>query len=145
VQFRDGKGGPITTAVSGQDVVIEINYDTPEGKPLKNVVVQVKFAGSLDQPLFACKSEAALSEPLVLPPRGRLICRIPRLPLIAGMYTYTIWGTVGGVVEDHVRDAGKLAVADGDFFGTGRLPGPGTGPFLLRQSWEVHEVAEMRE
>ena len=74
-------------------------------------------------------------DPLVLTPGGRLICRIPRLPLMAGVYTFTAWCTVGGVLEDHIRDAGSLSVVEGDFFGTGKLP-PGAGDFLVAHTWE---------
>ena len=137
VELLSSRGEPIETASSGQDIAIQLNYELAGGKPLHNAVVQLKFAGSMGQPLFACRSEAASSQPLVLSPGGRLICRIPRLPLMAGVYTFTLWCTVGSVVEDFVGDAGSLSVVEGDFFGTGKLPPNTVGDFLVAHTWEA--------
>jgi len=137
VEMLNSAGEPIKTVGSGQDVTLQIDYDLGGAKALADAVVQIKFAGNVGQPLFACRSSAARSQQLVLSPGGRLICRIPRLPLMAGLYTYTIWCTVGGILEDHVRDAGKLSVEEGDFFGTGRLPPNDTGDFLVAHTWET--------
>ena len=59
VELFGSQGEPIQTASSGQDVAFQINYDLVDGKPLRNAVVQLKFAGSFGQPLFACASSAA--------------------------------------------------------------------------------------
>ena len=136
VEILDSRGTAVKTVSSGQHIAFKINYDLPEGRKLHNAVVQIKFVGNLGQPLFACLSQAARSEPLDLDPGGSLICHIPRLPLMAGVYTYTLWCTVGTVLEDFVRDAGKLSVAEGDFFGTGRLPPNTIGDFLVNHTWE---------
>ena len=48
--------------------------------------------------------------PLTIGPGGRLLCHVPKLPLMPGLYTYTIWCTVGGTLEDWVADAGELSV-----------------------------------
>ncbi len=137
VQLLGSRGEPVETVSSGQDIAIQINYDVAGAMPLHNAVVQLKFAGSMGQPLFACRSEAATSQPLVLLPGGRLICRIPRLPLMAGVYTYTLWCTVGSVLEDFVSDAGSVSVVEGDFFGTGKLPPNTVGDFLVAHTWET--------
>jgi lipopolysaccharide transport system ATP-binding protein len=91
----------------------------------------------MGQPLFACLSRSSHAGPLTLPPRGRLVCRIPRLPLIAGIYNFTVWCTVANTLEDLVSDAGTLTVAEGDFFGTGQLPPNQVGDFLVPHTWSV--------
>lgn len=127
----------IETVTSGQDISIALDYDIHDGEALHNAVVQIKFSGILGQPLFACLSGASLRESLALFPGGRLVCKIPRLPLASGMYTYTVWCTVGGSLEDHISEAGKLTVVQGDFFGTGKFPARDTGDFLLAHHWSV--------
>ncbi len=127
----------VETVSSGQDIAIALDYEARDGAALQNAVVQVKFAGALGQPLFACLSRASLDESLSLPPRGRMICRIPRLPLVPGMYNFTVWCTVAGMLEDLVPDTGTLAVVEGDFFGTGRLPANSLGDFLVPHTWSV--------
>jgi lipopolysaccharide transport system ATP-binding protein len=137
VSMLNGAGEPVSMVSSGQDVVLAIDYDLTDDRPVTNVSVQLKFSGTVGQPLFACLSSVAQSAPLVLKPGGRLLLRIPRLPLMAGLYTYTAWISAGGTLEDLVRDAGNLSVVGGDFFGTGRLPPNAVGDFLIPHTWDV--------
>jgi lipopolysaccharide transport system ATP-binding protein len=127
----------IDTVTSGQDISIALDYDIHDHNTLYNAVVQIKFSGILGQPLFACLSGACLRDPLALFPGARLLCKIPRLPLSAGLYMYTVWCTVSGNLEDHVAEAGKLEVVEGDFFGTGKFPARNTGDFLVAHHWSV--------
>jgi len=131
------RGEVVETVTSGQNISICLEYEIPEGEKLENAVVQIKFAGPLGQPLFACLSRASVREPFALTPSSRLLCRIPRLPLLAGVYTYSVWCTVGETMEDAISEAGKLTVAEGDYFGTGRLPPAVNGEFLVAHSWSV--------
>jgi lipopolysaccharide transport system ATP-binding protein len=128
---------PVETVCSGQNVSIGLDYDSRGPETLQNAVVQIKFFGALGQPLFACLSGASSRTPLTLAPGGRLVCRIPRLPLVPGIYTFTIWCTVGDVLEDYVSEAGSLSVAEGDYYGTGKLPKIALGDFLVSHDWSV--------
>ena len=127
----------VETVTSGQDISFSFEYESRDSETLDNVVVQIKFAGSLGQPLFACRSSASVREPLALAPGGRILCKIPRLPLLPGIYTYTIWCTVGGTLEDYVSEIGKISVAEGDYFGTGKLPPNTLGDLLVAHTWSV--------
>ncbi len=127
----------LETVASGQSITLALDFASPSTAPLANVTIQVKFFGLFGQPLFACLSRAAHRDPLVLAPGGRVLCRIPALPLQAGTYTYTIWCSVGDTVADLVRDAGKLEVVEGDFYGTGKLPPRQIGDFLVAHDWRV--------
>jgi lipopolysaccharide transport system ATP-binding protein len=131
------RGEPIDSALSGQDISIALEYATRGAATLQSAVVQIKVAGLLGQPLFACLSRAAHNEPLTLAPGGRILCTIPRLPLLPGVYTYSVWCTVGGTLEDSVAEAGKLSVVEGDYFGTGKLPRNQAGDFLVAHHWSV--------
>lgn len=125
----------VDTVASGQDISIRLDYDIPNAEILSNAVVQIKFFGLLGQPLFACLSRASAKDPLTIAPGSQIFCNIPRLPLLPGTYTYTIWCTVGEVTEDLVAEAGKLSVIEGDYFGTGKLPARQVGDFLVAHSW----------
>jgi lipopolysaccharide transport system ATP-binding protein len=131
------RGQALSLVSSGQDITFCADYDIPGGQPLSNVVVQIKFFGSMGQPLFACSSLNSSGETLSITPGGRLLCKVPKFPLIPGLYTYTIWCTVGGTLEDLVADAGEISVVEGDFFATGKLPPKEVGDFLVAHSWSL--------
>lgn len=137
VSILNQRNEVIDTVVSGQDISIALEYDIPTCETLYKTAVQIKFSGAVGQPLFACFTRAAVSESLTLEPGSCLLCRIPHLPLRAGVYTFTIWCTVAETLEDHVLQAGTLTVVEGDFFGTGKFPGKETGEFLVRHEWLV--------
>jgi lipopolysaccharide transport system ATP-binding protein len=127
----------VETVTSGQDISFSFEYESRDSETLDNADVQIKFAGTLGQPLFACRSSTSVRELLALPPGGHILCKIPRLPLLPGIYTYTIWCTVGGIMEDFVSDVGKISVAEGDYFGTGKLPPNTIGDLLVAHTWSV--------
>jgi lipopolysaccharide transport system ATP-binding protein len=133
----------VDSVASGQDISICLDYDIPDSRPLHNAAVQIKFFGAFGQPLFACLSRASEAEPLTIAPGARIICNIPRLPLLPGVYTYTIWCQVGAIEEDYVAEAGKLSVVEGDYFGTGKLPPKQIGDFLVAHTWSDRVNATM--
>ena len=127
----------VETVVSGQNVAIGLEYDIRDSATVSHVVVQTEFFGCFGQPLFACLSESSHRSALELSRGTRLLCSIPRLPLQPGIYPFTIWCTVGDNLEDYVADAGKLTVAGGDYFGTGKLPPRDVGDFIVAHNWTV--------
>jgi lipopolysaccharide transport system ATP-binding protein len=104
---------------------------------LRNANLQIKVAGALGQPLFACLASASTREQLTLPSQGRVTCTIPHLPLMPGGYTFTVWCTVNDVLEDYLADAGNISVVEGDYYGTGKLPPASVGDFLVNHRWSV--------
>jgi lipopolysaccharide transport system ATP-binding protein len=133
----------VETVVSGQNVAISLEYDIRDSETVSHVVVQTKFFGCFGQPLFACLSKSSHGCPLELSRGTRLLCSIPRLPLQPGIYGFTIWCTVGDNLEDHVVDAGKLTVVEGDYFGTGKLPPRETGEFIVAHNWTLIPLGEL--
>jgi lipopolysaccharide transport system ATP-binding protein len=127
----------IEHATSGQDISVALEYDIRNSQKLENVIIQIAFTGAFGQPLFACLSRVAKDGVLTLNPGSRILCRIPRLPLLPGTYTFDIWCKVGETIEDWVVNAGKLSVAQGDYFGTGKLPPNVVGDFVVAHDWSV--------
>jgi lipopolysaccharide transport system ATP-binding protein len=137
ISILNDRHDPIDVVTSGQDLSIALDYETRGGETLDHANIQLKFAGTMGQPLFGCLSGVSRRESLSLPSHGRLVCRIPRVPLRPGTYTFTIWCTIGDTLEDHVADAGTLSVIEGDFFGTGKLPFGEVGEFLVPHRWSL--------
>ncbi|MCL4460028.1 MAG: ABC transporter ATP-binding protein [Chloroflexi bacterium] len=135
VVIRDGAGDPIELAVPGQDITIEIYYAAQELAPLRNVSMAIGLYGILGQFLLFCGNEM-VGEPFeAIPPKGKMICRIPRFPLAPGRYALNLHCEVNGVLADWVQQASYLTVAEGDFFGSGRLPPSSHGGLLVPHTW----------
>ena len=136
VSICDGKGGPIDNAFSGQDISIPVSYRSRDDKPVSRLDIHITFYTILGQFMFNCSSEASGHPFELLPPKGRVVCHIPQLPLAPGRYVFNLFSTVGGVVADWVTQVGSLNVVAGDFFGTGQLKTHNEG-FLVKHKWTV--------
>jgi lipopolysaccharide transport system ATP-binding protein len=120
ISFEDDKGSPLEQAISGQPLIIVLEYQAKNKKELQNCRVSVVFYDNFGQVLFNCSSELTSSEALNLPPAGKVKCIIPKLPLSQSNYFITVFLEVNREVEDWVNGAVSLNVVDGDFFGSGK-------------------------
>jgi len=84
---------------------------------------------------------------------GRIVCRIPKLPLLPGKYKLTLRNIIGGkggmtgaVAGDHIEDAIEFNVLESDFFGTGELPDPSKhGKIIVDQDWSFEMIPQTYE
>lgn len=136
VSIFDGNGRSIDLALSGQDIEIALSYRSRDGKPISRLDAHITFYTMLGQFMFTCSSESSGYLLDVLPADGRLVCRIPELPLSPGRYVINLFSTVGGVIADWVQQASYINVAAGDYFGTGQLR-PQQEGFLVKNKWTV--------
>lgn len=65
---------------------------------------------------------------------GEIIVNIPKLPLVPGLYSLTLFMTSNGEISDWIENASTLTVETGDYFGTGKLPPQGQGIFVAPYS-----------
>ena len=121
VSFEDGEGNPVEQGVSGQPLVIALEYEARDTGLLPNCRASVAFYDGLGQTLFNCSSELVIQDAIDLPARGTLRCLIPQLPLSQNEYLLTLFLEVNREVEDWIINGIELNVVDGDFYGSGRL------------------------
>jgi lipopolysaccharide transport system ATP-binding protein len=122
---------------TGEDAIFRIRYEAARAAPLRNVQFSLHFFTELNQPVFNLWNELPGAQFRELPPAGEVICRVPRLPLLAGSYVFNAYAEVGMTVADWVRGAGRVTIVDGDYFGTGRTVGAGQDLVAVEQDWEV--------
>jgi len=140
--FRTPEGLPLDQVPSGADLEVVIDYRAQAGVALERAIIQLGLLDLFRQPLATCLSRASREQPLKLETRGRIICRIPHLPLLPGRYPFDLWVKLDEEVADWLRPAAALEVVSGDYHGTGRLP-PGTGgPMLLDHRWYTEPGSE---
>ena len=138
--LREATGDPIDFVQSGQDVIIEIGYQSQDVQPLSSIVMSIGFYHILGQPLFLCRSDLQGTELVNLQPNGSVFCRIPRMPLPPGEFRVNLHGEVNGIVADWVRDACTVTVVEGDFYGSGRLPPRSRGDLLVEHYWSADRM-----
>lgn len=139
-QLRDEAGCPINCVRLGDTVEFVLTYVTP-GEWISNVSVQIVLRDTLGRDLMTLGSSFTGEDFERLPPRGEIICRVPRFPLAPGMYTVDVGAAVShhsqSASGDVVFDAAKVEVAAGDFYGTGQMPS--RADIYCEHSWRVGE------
>jgi lipopolysaccharide transport system ATP-binding protein len=143
VIIRDVAGNPINVISSGQDIVISIGYAAHEDEPLRNVSITIGFHSLLGQFLFLCENEMVGKHFGMIPPRGRINCHIPHVPLSSGTYGFNFHCSVNGIMADFVKQHVQFLVTEGDFFGTGKLPPTTHRGFLVNHSWSIEGKASL--
>ncbi|MFZ5587062.1 MAG: ABC transporter ATP-binding protein [Thermodesulfobacteriota bacterium] len=135
LSLRDGNGAGVGHAVCGQPLEVVLGYRAREGEA-KNASAWFWVRDYLGRQVLCFWSRLTNQDFERLPGEGRMVCRIPRLPLAPGSYVLDLAVRVGEVESDKVPNAARLEVAPGDFFGSGR-PINQVGEVLCDHSWTL--------
>lgn len=139
-QIRFCSGGPSLhqPVVTGGDLSVSIECISPNGSVVQNVDIAVTILDLNGLPLLTCFTQHRARSFSELPPMSRIQCDIPVLQLLPGEYQIDVWASVEGEEADYVQHASRLTIAEGDFFGTGKLPiASKHGPFLVEHHWRI--------
>jgi lipopolysaccharide transport system ATP-binding protein len=137
LRFKSVSFNGVRTKVlrSGEATAIALSYEG--NSTLKSVEVSLAFYSALGQPVLYLSSDLSGDSFSDIPPSGNLVGTFDRLPLMPGSYSLNISCTVNGVLADWVKDAARIQVAEGDYFGTGKLPSPEYGSVLVPYRWKI--------
>jgi len=137
VELRDSIDAPAQSVSTGRSMSIALRYESSDGLPLRNVQFAIPVHGKFDERLFHLSTNVTGDEFGEIPAHGVVVCRIARLPLQPGTYSFNVFSTVNDDIADWVQNAGTITVEADDFFGTGRLPPANQGAFLVPHEWEI--------
>ncbi len=137
---REGDGRIRFTGVSvdlrtGSDGSIRLDYVAEAG--LRNVEISLgvfTFRGEGVAFLGNAISGDSLDE---IPPRGAIVCRLPRSGVLPGRYSLNVHCTASGILGDWIVGAADFDVAEGDYYGTGKSPPPGYASVAIPHDWSV--------
>ena len=104
---------------------------------LRNVVVNLAVFSTRRENVLFLSNDVSGDSLVEIPATGTLVCRFDVGSLLPGRYTMNIYCTVNGVIADWVKDAAWFDVAEGDFYGTGRLPPAGYGYVVVPYKWSI--------
>jgi len=139
VRFR-GEHGQTDNFLTGQAFRAELEYEAQHA--LRNVSLFVPVSTQLGQTVFAAWTRVVGQDFESLPPRGRIVVEIPRLPLREGRYCIDLFCKVNTVLADHVREAASFTAVDGDFFGTGHRAPEGWGLIMVDHQFHFEPADE---
>lgn len=135
--FEDWYGNKLTTLRAGQDVVIAASYVSDATKQLGDVSVAFAISDSLGNQFTDLANRVTGEVWHSIPRSGVMRCRISRLPLMPGIYSFGVFAQVKSIVADWIREAGTFEVEAGDYYRSGRVLDPGQGMLLIDHHWQV--------
>jgi lipopolysaccharide transport system ATP-binding protein len=139
IQLLSEDGTPTAVVQSGKDVEFSVGYKSTDGN-IRNVAMSIDIFAQSGQCMIILNNEMIGVDFTSAPAVGRFRCRVGRFPLSPGQYYITLFCSVNGSISDWVQQAAVLTVEAGDFFGSGRLPPPTHGGFLVPQEWHLEDV-----
>jgi lipopolysaccharide transport system ATP-binding protein len=136
VTLHDASGGSIGRVLCGESFSFALDLQLKQ--PAKRADVHIALSAMPGENLSLLSSTVAGSD-LALPgERCRVLCRVDDLPLVPGSYDVAVKVLADGETLFFRRQAARLSVEPGDFFGSGRLPpAPWAGQVLLKQAWTL--------
>jgi len=138
VIFADAEGNEVSYFKSGSDAKVILEYTSGSTEKFKDVLVTMAIDSPISGRICVLQTDYAGSDFSEVEPQGAFICEIPRLPLTAGIYPFTIVATIKGVMADWIIGAGVIRVEVGDYYETGKYPDVQDGRVLMQHKW-THE------
>lgn len=133
VVLRGERNNIVDHVPAGSKCALEFSYVCEKG--LNDIQLAFTVSDHHAQNTFRPSSQDTGFSVKSAPTKGKLICRIPRLPLVPGNYRVTTLVTSNGIWADYVQGAYILTVEGGDFYGTGRVSLH--SPVLLDHEWAI--------
>jgi lipopolysaccharide transport system ATP-binding protein len=129
------EGNPITSPIAGKPLTLEFDYENNPGIS----AAQVSLTLYNDFGIAAANlSTRVLGDNLSLQKHGRIVCRIPNLPLPFGEYRVAVaLQDTQGKNYDHIPNALVFNVKISQFYPSGLVPETQYSTCLLEHTWDV--------
>jgi len=137
IEFCNSNGEQLINPSSGEDTSIMLDYECMDNQQLKDVklIYNIKRLG---EKIVALDTEYSQNFEVV-PNKGRIICNIPKLPIMPGYYSLEIRTYSQRIIVNEIREATTFYVKEGPFFQSGRLPPASEAIILVDHNWELKE------
>lgn len=136
IRFLTEERMEVSKALSGQSLLVELDYLAVAPDIKLDFAIGIYAAAGDNLLHFSTRYAAPILSKL--PAAGRVICRIPKLPLPAGRYRLNLGMHCGVEQLDHIVGAATLVVEAGNFYGTGKTPPAMYSKVLVDHEWGVN-------
>ncbi len=135
VVIHDYQGNEIQQVMSGQDVFVQLHYESD--REMLNISVLASFnvrnrEGYLLTNLNSVDSGYSL---LDIYKKGYFECCWPCFNLRSGIFECNLFCSANGEIVDWMQSAFSINVEDGDYYNTGKLISRDQGDILIPHSW----------
>ena len=141
IRTKDENRDRLDAIKTGDDVVVEMNYDCGE---MSLDYAVIGFCSSMGERIFTVGTHQSSEFRGAMTAKGVLVCYLPNIPLVEGEYSLTV--AIGKKTPRHnldcVEDALRFRVETGDYFKTGTTILRGQGYLAQKSSWEVVAVED---
>lgn len=139
--YESSSGIPISILESGGSYKFEICCQVSVTEQIRNCTVTLEFADARGVTVLLVSALAEGVTFAFAPRTTTIACVVENFNLAHGEYAMSIYvGAPGGVTLDLLKDALRVTVAGGDFFGTGHAGFPDFCPTLTRSTWSVSDA-----
>ena len=129
---------PIQIAYTGQNIKLALSYKVKEIGPDPIVLIRIK--DNIERVLFLCLSRNSYSGTMKLNSEGgTILCKIPKLPLLPGIYKLDLMLKYGNEITFDLENAFEIQVEKGDFFNTGKLNNDLVNGIIVYHSWSIND------
>ena len=137
VTFENYAGEKLGGLSSGEDTRIILDYVCTD-KILTNVLVSLEIIHNGERFVHfdTYLTDQNFKE---IPLKGQIICNIPKLPLLPGNYSLSIYSTANMIETDWINEALYFTVNSGRYFRTGSLPANHAARILVDHSWDLRK------
>lgn len=137
-----GVGGMTVTEVHcGEDVAVELKYQNTTGRDVGDVRVGLGIYDSYGRAMTFLQNVPLGVSLTARAGGGRIVCEVPKCRLAPGRYWINYEIRQGSELCDAIEQAAVFDVAEGDFFGTGKITYSTIGGILVEQRWS-HQAIE---
>jgi lipopolysaccharide transport system ATP-binding protein len=138
VILADARGSRLNSLTCGAPATFILHVTNHAQRDLKNLRIGFGIDTDMGDRIAVLATYLAKEDFPIVPRDTRSIAiEVPRLPLVAGRYRYTLYASVNGEIADWIKHAGTFDVEPGDFFGSGRLPPHGQGELLIEHNFQL--------
>jgi lipopolysaccharide transport system ATP-binding protein len=135
----DKDNTPTWMIKAGESLAVVLDYQLVLTDRPQTAIFGVSFTNMLGYRIASCWSQESHPEPISVEGAGRVLCRIPKVPLVPGIYRITVGCNTEAGHSDGVYDAATIEVLDNDAFSS-RLSARGQGDVLFENKWEVCDL-----
>ena len=108
----DEAGEPAQSIPCGGAMTVALGYELRIGASPQDVSFSVTVSNLYNHRIACCRSHDTLEAPIRVDGTGEITCRIPRLPLVPGLYKLTVACATDAGWSDGVYDAATFEVVD---------------------------------